>query len=218
MYRPNRIGPWPIIDLDAPKMAWDASWNATLGVADFPIGTAPTPHFRSATVRDDFDFMSIKMDGNTPTLLNHFSMAFGVAIEGENPVDGDGEATLFSVFASMMLSDDTTGNEHTASLWVGRLDQSTVDVTRNQTNNSVTNPILLPALVTKTGTSGNIHLAYNGSFLFSDIEADGYDSNPIVAGVTINNPDSAAREWTDFHLSLGIHRYVGDLKSFEPNR
>lgn len=209
MYRPNRIGPWPLLDLDRVLATWPVDWNTNFNAADSGL-TDVKPHMELATVRDDYDQVCWKRDD--VQLVATQSMTFGVCISGEAP---NNKPVMLTVAGGLSLAAATVINAE-ASFGIGRLDSSSVDVTRNAANNNISVPHVLRGA---GDTEGFLNLDYIGQVGVIDLAADGFGSNPICFFCRMRNLDAAAGwDWLDFSLSLHISRYVSDVDMFDPNR
>lgn len=215
MFRPDRIGlrTSPIVDLDLARLAWPTEWNTNLDAVDVARGSPPGPHFRSATVRDDFDQLSVIGEGSVSFASDqHFSL--GVAINGE---DLNELGVRYSGHISAYASLDSASLEVGVAGWIGRLDSSAVDVARGAVNNAVSNPIYLPGH--NAGPSHiNIGYSWEGTVLAVDQDEDGFGSNPVVLGVSLYNNDSAATSLAHLAISMSLFRWKSDLQVFDPNR
>ena len=215
MFRPDRIGlrTSPIVDLDLARLAWPTEWNTNLDAVDAVRGSAPAPHFRSATVREDFDQLSVIGEGSVSFASDqHFSL--GVAIDGEalNEL-----GVRYSGHIGAYVSLDSASLEVGIVGWIGRLDASSVDVARGAANNLVSNPIYLPG---RNAGPSHISIGYSweGTVLAVDQAEDGFGSNPVVLGVTLQNNDSAATSLAHLNISLSLFRWASDIQVFDPNR
>lgn len=208
MYRPNRVGPWPVVDLDLTIPSWPTEWNTNFNNVDVGVGTL-APHFYSATVKDDYD--AFTWFRSTSQLAADNSVSFAVAVNGEALND---QGSLLSFDGTFGFA-RAAAAQRTINFFVGRLGASTVDVVRTAANNSVANPYFLESVGSNVGSGG---LKCSGSLVHVDSGADGHGSNPIVFGVQLVNPDTGAMDMENILVSLSLHKYNGDLPIFDARR
>lgn len=216
MYKPDRIGPHLITDLDLAGMndfptTWKTATNYNLVDSDL---WERHPNFRTATVRDDFDTWT-QVPDVTMNVAADKAVSWAVAINGEAPSD---EGTLYSVQACGIAGISSGGGLALPwEVWIGRLDAATPDITRTAQNNAVTNYRPLPASQTWNIDASGIWC--NLSAIHVDSADDGHGSNPIVAGITLFNIHASAAQALNFlSVNINIHRYAAELPIFDPVR
>lgn len=205
MYRLNRIGPYPILDLDRSAITWPAAWTTATNwnLAD-AAQTARAPHFRSATVRDDQDHVTWNA-AIAMALADANAISFGVAISGsiERPMHFQGHASLVGSHGAALE----------CNIWCGRLDAATVSVDYGAAANNV--PYWYNLACSKTQV---IQVDWNGSFLVVDEDDDGFGTYPFVLGATILNNTGGAATIEGMQCSLSLMRYVSDYDTLDPSR
>lgn len=209
MYRPNRVGPFPIGDLDRSANFWPATWE-TAGNFDAvdAAQSARAPHFRSDTVADEYDHVTICPTTNI-NLASGTSMSFGVAVSGDMAEQAHvlSGSIAFQAYRNLLQVEG----------WIGRLDAATVDVVRTAANNNVPSWFVLPGKCVAMGNSG-VSYGWQGSFLAVDEDDDGHGSNPLVLGVTLFNFAGSGQTLEQFSCTLSLHKYRQSIRSFDAAR
>lgn len=208
MYRLDRIGPWPVLDVDLAEFVWPTEWNVNFDNVDSGYASIK-PHFRSATVRDDFEQLHV-MEGSVALAANQ-GMTFAIAINGEAEND---LPMMYSYHASLCWVMSAPASWQ-AQIGIGRLDSASVDVNRAATNNNIANPYFLHSDGSDTGSAGVRH---EGQVILSDVEADGYGTNPICLFARMVNGENTVMDVGDLCLSLSMFRYTADYDTFDPSR
>lgn len=209
MYRPPLIGPYPLLDLDRAALAWPTAWNTAgnFNAVDTLTAAAKAPHFWSATVQEQYDFVAWVADV-AMTLADGNAMSFGVCVSGTHEA---GKPMVYS--GHVALSFDSPCQ---VDVWCARLTGSTVDVTRTAANNAVDSPLQLQHQVIyyANHTTGG----WQGSFVSMDQEDDGFDTDPVVLGCTLLNDTGGVATIENLSVTMSLHRYAEDIQSFEPAR
>ena len=138
MYRPNRIGPWPLYDFDDVSNTWPSAWNTAgnFNLADTAQG-AMAPAVRSATVRDDYD--QVTWDSTQDiTLAANSVMSFGVAINGSAEND---RGLHYGVSGSIVCA---TSAQAFGGIAIGRCDNASLSVDYGANANSCAKWFVLP--------------------------------------------------------------------------
>ena len=162
MYRPNRIGPWPVLDPSLAGLTWPSDWNTNFDGPDSGLSDdAVFPQVRSATVRDDFDQFMLGMTDLGSILATNQMMSFAVAVNG-----------LMESTRPMLLSGHVFASVHSSlddvllAAWCGRADAASLSVTRTSAQNEVSNPQWLPGVCTVAAAGAQ--LSWSGSFVIED--------------------------------------------------
>lgn len=212
MYRPNRIGPHPVLAPGLASLVWPTDWNTNFNGPDSDLAVAEIhPQVRSVTVRDNFDQFNLVQADLGATIAAEKKMSFGVALNGAFEAS---EPMLVSCAMSVVM---TCGTQDCAlAAWFGRADGASLSVTRTSQQNDVSNPIYLPADHFRENEL--LHLDYNGSVIVEDHAGDYSDDNPLLFGFSLHNHSGVASTVKGLHFNLSAHRYVSDLNIFDPNR
>ncbi len=200
-YRPNRIGPWPLIDVDA----------APVGKADTVIegivGTLASPSgFTNQSVRNESarsDTMLIT--GGDLNLGADEAVFMGVAIGGSPMVSRN---TIISYAGATRFASDT--DHCICTPFIGRTTET--DDVFNCPNFS-----LVPCNQ-QTGKVGANTMDCNGSVIAGDFLPSGTEgTGSIVFGLWLQNIGAASviEAWLG---SMSIHRYLGDIQILDPNK
>jgi len=212
MYRPNRIGPWPLISLDTRVNGGTASTSSQ------PINQARI-YLADATIRAET--ASTHLSGLTEaTVLLDEHQAFGVAINGSNPhgdnLDAASDPGFIVCVAGSITAYGTAGDAPIVDVVLARSQNATLTA-MSSGHNQTTEFMMLPML--SQHTVGNFTVAsvnvqaivgnHNGAL------AGGTD--PIMAAFRIINPTGASKQF-EFECSLSIHKYAKDLHVFDPTR
>lgn len=206
MYRPNRIGPMPLADIEqVPFVQTGAKLNGAesiLSVATMVVADAVAPEDASARSWVMTD---------TWTLSAARGVCVGVKVSGSELFLG-GEY-IFSFGGSIMF---TTGaeTECVAMPMIGRVDTDGLDVaTMNQW-------ALMPSVpsMPKAFDVGIVSAAMNGSVLYGDFGGAGASlTKELFAGFWLMNHAGNATI-ADLKMSVSAHRFTKDLDAYDSSR
>lgn len=207
MYRPNRIGPWPIADTDKTKR--EISYAAFTG-----SGSAILDHgcvVPNVVLGEDF-IQEVIWSSTNPNLGSAASQGIGVAISGvnthKNYIYGLSGECSFRV---------ANPDGITLAAVFGR-SIGAVDAV-NPT--SVITPILLPVKSHSYSDSGAINImASFDTVVVTQQKVDDQGSNldPLMLFWRIGNVGGSAQDIIYWNMRLSMQRYAGDFLTFEPNR
>ena len=212
MYRPNRIGPWPLAAIDS-------------GEVDFGILAAASaegtfePYVPDAVIRDKT--ASRQFTARTVATMGVGTRtSVGVAVNGANPVVDDGLAmsTGFLVCVSGHMNYEVQAGSGPVHVFaaVGRSDDATLDAFGTD-DNPCANYWYCPAHVF------NIDADHGGISLNTAIAVGNWDgavtpsSNPLIFGFGVVNR-SAGNMQVRMYGSMHVHKYSSDLDLFDPTR
>lgn len=212
MYRPNRIGPYPTVDLDRTESGWSGDWNPNLDSADHSRTAAPHLHVRSATVREDYDQATWIATAQS-SLADNMAFGLGAAINGQAKSDGMGHLFCGHVSAVLCCSADQLG---AARVVIGRAVNSALSVVRTDVGNELDSFTYLPANVQRDAHT--LHVGWQGCVVQTDQDADGFGTNPILLGVQLVNLAGAAITFEYFAVSVTLQKYVEEIQIFDPVR
>ncbi len=206
MYRPDRIGPNPFATLDSPSFDKFGLNTATFGTTiewQSSIG-APNESFKAQSVHFS-QIISLPSDEGG---------AYGVKVLGTSLFDGD--EYLLSVAGSMVGFSNDEGV--TIKPIIGRTELN------GGAGGTLSQWAFVPELTSGHGrTSGTevsaVFSSCNHTMVIGDFEPSGDPlENDIFFGFWFANGGSGPAEVTKAHGSFSIHRYISDLKPFDPNR
>lgn len=219
MYRPNRIGPYGIFDLDFSQPAWPSEWLSTgtnFDNVDNSVASLPAPHFHVSTVRDDYQQLYWnKQSSQSCSLAASNQIAFGASISGVHEND---KPMLYTGSVDVSVTVSETTPYLSGQVFCGKLASATVDVSRVAANNGINTMTLLPCRY-YSSQRGMLRFGWEGSFIKADYAANGFGSFPVVLGVSLKNMSGAnAVTFLDIQVACHLFRYSKDVDTFEPNR
>lgn len=204
MYRPNRIGPWSIGDLDKAFVA-DAKTDfdthdvtfATYGA--YSLNTASGVNFTGET----FQFT----DSTGVSLANIMQVGIGVQISGADYM----EQYMYSISGTLMYDDST---EVMVECVLGRL----AAAPSAAASIAVANPITIPITFAK---GGSLAIASVNHTLITTMDDGGTPPATefdICAFWRLTNVSGAATTLPGLGGRIAVHRYAQDLHTFDPTR
>ncbi len=208
MYRPNRIGPWPLIDLDRDTTILAGSDLVTASESLAKPGcrvqdTTVNESFRSWTV-------NFRVAGTLPTLAG---CAVGVQIAGlafanslNSIVSYGGGCNLFAAGAGIQIipiigraeTDGGPGTDFICDPWA----QVPYEAVSNDAAGGFAHQVTANGTVIE-GPFNNTTATKVGSMFFGF-----WICNLTGSGIVI----------TETQVSCSIHRYLHDIDTFDPNR
>lgn len=193
-YKPNRVGPWPLIDIDASLVA--PTWSPGVGSSIecfFPAAT----DYAGQSAASFYDV--------SETLNNDALYGIGVKIDGSN-LDQKPDA-LLSVAGSVNYA---WSGEHLAGFFVGRTDDSL------QTS-TIAKWHLVPLVSAFEFTSTYHQLSTNFTLVLGDFgSVTSDDENPLAFGFFIRNRTGGAAAVSEFMGTLSIQRFEGNINIYDP--
>ncbi len=205
MYRPNRIGPWPLVDLN----------NSVHGVTGAALagGALLWPilecYVNADTVNAATRSDTIAQITNACALTTGEALGIGCTILGNALSVVESHITVSGMFTAFF---DAVGISIIP--FVGRTPDSAGFRTLDEL-------VLLPPIMSRgTGLSGSpIECGVNMSGVIGDWLPGGAEVlDAIVGGFLIKNSSTGTVTMTDMMASISVHRYESDILSFEPNR
>lgn len=203
MYRPNRIGPWPFVDIDA---AMSDVADTTLEAIEALL--TANPEIYAGSVSADVRANNFRVTGSLGISAGD-GLGIGVQVLGTELVTRN---SILSVAGSVIGHVATAG--FVPSFVVGRTQDTGSPYELDRW------AILAPDFALPSNAAGAQFQAYiNRSLVLGDWIPSGNDSSdPIVFGVMFRNSFGGALALTDVNVSLSCQRYVSDLQVFDPNR
>lgn len=206
MYRPNRIGPWPLVTFDAGPHV-QASLGSTAPLSGNPVGEVSKPGGNLATMAEHWRFSaSISIPAGN-------GVSFGVKISGV-PLFDEGEYIL--EYGGSLVGFSSEEGIAVRAL-VGRFDDGAVEVS------TISRYAIAPSSFSHIRASGaetsSLVADCNGEVIMGDWLPIGEEfEGGIYFGWWIMNGSTSPAEIGDLQGSVSIHRYEGDLRPFDPNR
>jgi len=210
MYRPNRIGPNPLITLETVPAGRTELFTAVYGstIDAEIIGGVP---FDNVSARSVFFSEDISIPAGEQGSI-------GVSILGTplNVNDIDRQYILSAAGSVLGFSSDEAVGVIPV---VGRVSENGVALTSLNfwslppSNNS-------EHVRTSGGEVSSIGSSFNSSMVMGDFFPQGGDpeTNDLYAGWWFTNGGASPVTIANVHLSVSIHRYTTDLNPFDPNR
>lgn len=211
MYRPNRIGPWPLIHVDKAPIAM-----GTLASSYNETNLQFNPAAPDATVRSEF--ASRQMSGaNLVALPRESTISFGVGVNGNVPADV-GTALMFGCAASLTLRQLTVAtNDFTVRAHIGRCNNATIGIFSGSAVNLCDNYAQVPGVNVEYATRA-LTASINTSVIIGDFDgAVVASTNPILFGWTVQNNSATALqfEWEAF---VSLQKYIKDIDTYDVGR
>lgn len=213
MYRPNRVGPWPLVHVDQTVSNTGAlpAGNTHFETEFEP--SLPDSVIRSASASEYFFGLT---NAAVPALE---SVSIGVAVNGAHPLSElEGNAGdpgyLLSVSGSCKVRIPASTQIGIEAV-IGRATAATL-TSFGSGNNPCASHFVIPcaiaqgdgfsqAWVNTTVVMGN----YNGAITVT--------SNPLIFGFRMTNYTGANAQWRWFG-GMSVHKYIQDLNTFDPTR
>jgi len=210
MYRPDRIGPWPLVNLDDDVNevnAWPPDALMSLKSVFYAVGE-PTPpeQFHSETW-----FFSLPQEVRAESAI-----AFGIKITGR-PLHPSKEYMLsyaggvaFGTSSDSLVVRPIVGRTEDTGFSSGVLEKyafvTPTELSHQRTSGAEIAPI-------------TCHM--NGTCVMGDFKAaseEGLASGDLFAGFYFQNFGATDASLLHVRLTTSIHRYESDLTPFDPNR
>lgn len=230
MFRPQAFGPWPVV---SPGSLWNPTSLQVVGHVEDQV----VPVFQTSSVRESR--ASVTIDENQDFALAAASgITFGVAVSGADP----DIASLIVYSVSVSIHSRVTGANNRAGVnlraWFGRLNQPAPPINSAQSRDQTTN-------TSKSAGTGCLMLPNKSLFIasdrhavsttdreFSHLSAEGQlvldvppnislvqSSYPLWLGFSVFSPEGESPlSLVNITASLHLHKYRGDIETFDPNR
>lgn len=209
MYRPNRIGPWPMVNPDRAPYSF-----GTIATGQSEVVIAPvTP---DQTIRDST--ASRQMNGTFSVVPVNGNNSVAIALNGSNPLgdlEGEGDlAVQFECFGSIRWR--STGTNHGfAQPFIARNDAATLAA--EPLFNAAANYQFLPVSAHIVSIDGG-QMSFKHSFILGNFDGTiTYTSDPLLLGVSFQNNHSSTIPIA-YNMSLGFHKYLVDIDTHDPPR
>lgn len=207
MYRPNRIGPFPTLDLD--RTAY------TPTITSVVAGGVPVfPHVQNTNVNEELENM-FGYPGITGGLGANDHCSFGIAMSGAQP---ESELPVHFTFCGACYW--AGAQPITIRPFIARGDSATPVVNVGANNNQCSRPFFLPyesAIVSSLPANEFSSVAFNCSIIAGNILGATLSENPIYLGVQLLS-SVAGSTATSIRVSISAHRYLNDIRVFDPTR
>lgn len=215
MYRPDRIGPYPVWDFDRAEVSWPGTWSANFDAHDHSIAAKPFAHVETATLADKNQ--SIWRMPGVRTLAAHHAIGFGVGINAD-AAPGSNLPHLFAGYADIQVGIDPTSNSRWGvRCFMGRAAATPLTVDRAGTGNQVDQAIYLGDEISLDDTVKRAK--WQNCVIEQDLDADGLDARPIILGVQVlNYHGGTALSLQYLTVSLSFQKYNEDLQIFDSVR
>jgi hypothetical protein len=205
MYKPNRIGPWPLVDTDGTSWSFPAS--PTMGSRKSYTLNLEDTTFYTAARATSFTCLTEPMG----TIGGGQSMGVGVAISGAALPT---EASLCSVAGGLRF--DCSGDAAVFAVF-GRSNGVTALAT-------LANPYIMPlTLNQESGAAADVTsvmASFSTTLVLGDFGAsDTEGTNPLCVGfVVVASGLASGAGLFGFTGSLSIHRFEQQINTFDPDR
>lgn len=206
MYRPDRIGPAPLVEVD--------NVAHSLGGADFAAGDDAFPN-RTVRCMDNVVNAITRADkmhtnGIAYSVVAGNSVSFGVQVNGTNP-NVEQLGVMFEYYVSGIYHADA---DIIPNLIIGRAEDSSQDPEVHEFS-------FLPMDMLTTFTTDDHPSSFcaKGSCIVRDWSGGATErSTPIVLGLCFTNLGSTAQTFQDLQMSMSLYKYVSDLDTVDPTR
>lgn len=209
MYRPNRVGPWPLVNLN----------DEATSISGFTDGPMNVPairfHCPSASTPDEFHSESVVFNPNA-TLLAESAVAWGVKIVGTPRFTG--REYLVSYSGGVAFGTESDGV--IARPIIGRTEGSGLSQ-GDMLMYAFPPPVDLLHHRTGGAEIAAVSCHMNGTVVMGDFKGDGVstlEADDLFAGFYLQNFGPSSATLRDMRLTTAIHRYETDLTPFDPNR
>lgn len=216
MYRPNRIGPWPLVHVDKNPVIHTGA-NMANRIDTFPAESFIVP---DATIRTNTASRTQQIQ--TMTLSNNKTFSIGVALNGANPYGAqatDGERGFhLSVCGAIAikLTSVVVDFPVVALPFVARATNATLALS-SAGNNPFDDYFLVPANSIQQAANYQV-TSFNTSLVMGQYDGDDtYDSDPLYIGFLIRNL-GVADENINLECSVSAHKFIKDLDTYDPPR
>ena len=235
MYRPNRIGPWPLIDLSQAAVNIPTSggngtiqgWGNVYGINEY-VKVIPTQGSNAGIVADEIATVTARMKSNAQAELTQNKIyALGIVVDGTHHPE---EKVQYSVSGAFSLEED---NVSETEFFMARLtplangDSPEIASYAGNIDNQIRSSVIIPGAQSHSDSqwgSPDINQATKvGSCGTSVVEGQwGVTEQlqtPVVFGLKITVPNGdIILNIRKLEISLSLHKYRQDLIVFDPTR
>jgi len=208
MYRPDRIGPWPIGNLNrAFVVDTKATFVAPLQTTAFGY----TCYSLNTTSGDSFIAEHVLFNNATgPVLSNAFQIGFGVQLSGGGE---EFNRHIYSVSGAISFT-HLNGDAAHIECVIGRLaaaPSATAGIV-------VANPIVLP--VFRHGDGKVNYACINTSVISTELDGGTPPSTffDVAAFWRVVNHSGGDNPMLGLQVNIAMHKYLSDLQTLDPNR
>lgn len=211
MHRINRIGPWPLIDIEVPP--WEP--NATLrGVIDDVAAPLCGGGVRSVTVPKTTNFETIHLPGLAFANTQATQWALGCLIDGTNEQETDN--VIYTISGSLNITIGTQNKYSAFTPIISKLDATPSDPDAVIT---ITDFTILPCLHNTVTNQESIQASVNTQAVVGNIRGStaSQSSLPIFVGWMHNNSIGASYNVRG-NMSISVYKYTNDIQTSDPWR
>lgn len=212
MYRPNRIGPWPLVNLDRAPHSYGSLTGHQAPNVHSPI--TPDSTIRTETASRQFF-------GTITSLAAANVVTIGIALAGDNPLGdlagGGDPGVLYSASGIMTLRNSAQLLTGPPVPQICRNDADTLATT--PTPNAAANHQMLPYDAGAVSFNGFMSsCSFNTSFIIGNFDGSiTYSSDPLILCWTYKN-GSGTTVSIEFSGMLTFHKYLKDLDTLDSGR
>ncbi len=202
MYRPNRIGPWPVVNFELPPIELTMTDFNSVDHANHAFGMFSP----NVVVPESLGSETILFDSDTNIAANS-SAGIGIQVNGASTQHD----YIWSI--SAQLSAVVNDGDVDIDLCIGRLDA----VPSASSSVIVTNAKYVPC--TKVRDSGQIYIHANLEIVGQrEGQAQPSPEHPIGLFFHIVNETVGPKVTSQMKIQLNLQKYLADLITFDPSR
>ena len=204
MYRPDRIGPWPLVSLETvPEVSASVALVAAAISPPAYIVFDPVPNDNAMAQQ-----LEVSDDWSIGAGLG---LAVGVKISGRDVISAEGEYLLSGSGAMFANSQDS---DLSIAGIVGRCDEP------GEGTGTLPQYALVPLHNAVDVRPGVVQRSCNMTVVLGDFDPDGEDllTSDLFFGFFYVNHGADPGVLEDLRQHTSIHRYLEDLNPFDPNR
>ncbi len=214
MYRPNRIGPWPCVDIEVVPNVLSSTAALLSDDAVWPIikGIVPTVTVRDSFTASQMFWVTKTLNAAGGTALN--VMAYGVLISGVNATPDAN--VIYSVCGhAFFMVQETDEPMRVLFPIISRLDATPTDINAAIV---ITDYAMLP-MTTHIQTGQLIQASVNTQCIVGDISGatSSQSALPIFVGWAFGTHENGAYVVT-MGQNINVHKYLSDIPTQDPSR
>ncbi len=207
MYRPNRIGPFPLVDLDAPAVLFATveylNGGATQKIAPITLSTVLVTE--TGVLRGYQNTIAI-------AALN--TVSFGIPVD---PVLVNEQSMQLSISGAARCYGSAVNNV-TLNPFVARSNADPIVATQTTGSNESDDPFFLPCCASQVPGTRAVQASVNTSLAIGPFKAGSTPStNPLILGWCFHNQSNVAVT-LNLDFSIAVQRYLEDVQLFDPSR
>lgn len=212
MYRPNRIGPHPLLNIDRAPKAYGS-------ITTFQAINVISPVLPDATIREST--ASRQFNGTLTGLTSGAQFAIGIAVDGSNPIGelaGEDDPGMVISMSGYMWLKHSSSNNAPPHVVLARNDAAALAT--SPAVNPCANYQMIPT--DNSGVDGKDSFfswaSFNRTVLLGNYDgAITYSGDPLILAWVYQNPDAGTLNLV-FEGMLTLHKYIIDLDTLDPNR